>query len=349
MESDTIRSSFKHVFVCGLHRSGTTVLARDIARFRDCTAFQNTGALMDEGQYLQEVYPTDNAFGGAGKFGFASQAHLTETSPLLTPAHISRLQQSWEKYWEAGKPVRIEKTPGNLLMTRFLQAAFENACFVVIKRHPLAVSLATRKWSRTSLASLFEHWLRCHAIFDEDKTHLRRVYELKYEDYVRDPGTHLKRIADFVGVERPAVAETSKDYNRAYFEVWTEMLQKSRYRAHYRQVASMFEERFAVHGYSLAGSFDGRVFALGPDTAMRRLAGAPARLAAGAYAMYWRKGSGLKSRVRGTWRGLRKRMRSNRPTGEAGTGSPYVPAAGGSSLSGRAVGHNSQTSNETAN
>lgn len=302
-DSGTVR----HVFVCGLHRSGTTILAREIGRLKGCTAFENTGAEMDEGQFLQDVYPPDTAYGSTGRFGFAPQAHLTESSPLLTLRNASRLRQCWQTYWDESKKIRVEKTPGNLLMTRFLQAVFGNAYFIVIKRHPVVVSLATQKWSRTSLHSLFRHWLRCHAIFDEDKKHLAHLYELKYEDYVRDPAARLEEIAAFLGVTAPScpVNETGKDFNRRYLERWGEMLQKSPYRAYYRQIASMYEEQFAAYGYSLAAPFGGRVFTLGRDTALRRAFGAPVRLSADLCTALWRGWEPLESSARRRWRQLR--------------------------------------------
>src|SRR5215469_3324362 len=117
------QTQIKHVFVCGLHRSGTTILAQNVGELKNCTGFKNTGAIMDEGQHLQDVYAPDYLYGGVGKFGFAPEAHLTESSPLLTPENVSRLRHTWEKFWDADKRIRIEKTPSNLLMTRFLQAA----------------------------------------------------------------------------------------------------------------------------------------------------------------------------------------------------------------------------------
>ena len=79
-----MKNQIKHVFVCGLHRSGTTPLARSIAKLKGTTSFENTGVVMDEGQFLQDVYPPDVIYGSAGRFGFAPKAHLTEHSPLLT-------------------------------------------------------------------------------------------------------------------------------------------------------------------------------------------------------------------------------------------------------------------------
>jgi len=56
----------KYVFVGGPQRSGTS----NVARLENCTGFKNTGVLEDEGQYLQDVYPTDWAYGGPGRYGF---------------------------------------------------------------------------------------------------------------------------------------------------------------------------------------------------------------------------------------------------------------------------------------
>ena len=82
---------FKYVFVCGMPRSGTSILGRNIARMEGCTGLHDTGVLEDEGRYLQDVYPTEGECGGPGRFGFNPRTHLTETSPLLTPDNALKL------------------------------------------------------------------------------------------------------------------------------------------------------------------------------------------------------------------------------------------------------------------
>src|SRR6266566_849342 len=108
------------------------------------------------------------------KYVFVCGLHRTETSELLTPEKIARLRASWHSYWDKSKTIYVEKTPGNLLMTRFLQAAFPNSHFIVVKRHPVPVSIASQRWkiNITPMHSMFEHWLHCHDLFEQDKKYL---------------------------------------------------------------------------------------------------------------------------------------------------------------------------------
>jgi len=273
----------KYVFVCGLGRSGTSVLGRNVARLENCTGFRNTGALEDEGQFLQDVYPNDLVYGGAASFGFDDRAHLTEASPLVTPMNALKLRRSWEQYWEPNKSICVEKTPGNLLRTRFLQAMFPNSYFVVIMRHPIAVSIANnQQWRMTfsSLHKLLDHWLHCHAIFDADKKYLKHVYELRYEDYIHDPHKYHQEIATLIGTRVPeapendgfryvtqsrnpvglrvperAMEDVTGAHNQKYFKQWSNLLNNSRFKRYHRYIAVKYEPLVGKYGYSLTKDF----------------------------------------------------------------------------------------------
>jgi hypothetical protein len=271
-------NTYKYVFVCGLQRSGTSLLGRNIARLENCTGLKDTGVFMDEGQFIQDVYPIDNDLGGAGRFGFDPRAHRTETSDLLTPENIARLRASWHRYWDSSKTFCVEKTPANLLMTRFLQVAFPDSYFIVMKRHPVPVSMASQRWKLgvTPLYRLIEHWLHCHELFEEDKKHLKRLYELSYEDYVANPAKYHHEIAEFIGTRVPEAPKedkfrivtewrnpsgvrvpdqtmegTSGAHNKKYLDRWSNFLANSTFRHYYRYIANKYEARVARYGYSL--------------------------------------------------------------------------------------------------
>jgi sulfotransferase family protein len=300
----------RYVFICGLHRSGTSLLGRNIARMENCTGFKDTGVIEDEGQFLQDVYPTAMTYGGPGRFGFDSRAHLTETSVLFTPANAARLRASWHVYWDNSKTIFVEKTPGNLLKTRFLQAVFPDSYFIVIRRHPVPVSMANQRWkvSLAPLHNLFDHWLHCHALFEEDKKYLKHVYELSYEDYVRDPDKYHEEIAAFIGtrVSESSTEQVTGLYNERYFNRWSDLLNNSAFTGYYRFIAVKYEPKFMNYGYSLTKGFDINEERLREGERISATAGALYRLLVDAYALMVR----LTTRSKGY---IKKQLRTHLP------------------------------------
>jgi len=281
-QPDGDQSRRKYVFVGGSPRSGTSLLGRNIARLENCTGLKNTGVFEDEGQFLQDVYPTASAYGGSSRCGFDPRMHRTETSDLLAPEKVARLRATWHSYWDNSKSIFVEKTPENFLMTRFLQAAFPNSYFVVLRRHPVPVSIAGQKWAVnvTSLNRMFHHWLHCYKIFEQDKNYLKQVYDLRYEDYVENPDKYHREIAAFIGTRVPeppkedsfrivlqqwhrfglrvpdrAMEIPSAVYNKKYFDRWSYFLTKSPFRGYYQYIARKYEPEFSKYGYSLIKEF----------------------------------------------------------------------------------------------
>jgi hypothetical protein len=323
----------KYVFICGLPRSGTSLLGRNVGRLEDCTSLKNTGVLEDEGTFLQDVYPTEQECGGPGRFGFDPRAHLTEMSHLLTTENIAKLRTSWHAYWDNKKSIFVEKTPANLVMTRFLQAAFPNSHFIVIRRHPVPVSMAIQKWkvSFNPLHTLFEHWLHCHRIFEQDKAYLKHVYELSYEDYVQNPDKYHHEIAAFIGTRVPepperdsfryvvqwrnpqglripenTMEQLTTVHNQRYFNQWHALLTKSRLKSYYRYIAEKYELSFVNSGYSLVHGFGFEERDVGRTGKISATVGASFCLAANVSALIVR----LLTRFKGN---VRKQIRTRLP------------------------------------
>jgi hypothetical protein len=241
------------VFLAGLHRSGTTLLARLLAAHPEISGFSGTGVPADEGQHLQSVYPPAKVYGGPGRFGFAAESHLTEASPLASEESARRLIEEWSPHWDLSRALLLEKSPPNLLKTRFLQALFPGSRFVVIVRHPIPVSIPTARWRGTRRYDrMFEHWLRCHALFEGDRERLERVHVLTYEQLVRDPEEVLHGIFEFLDLEPIAPSEPVEGgANEKYFRQWQDLKRDLRMRVYLDLVSLVYERRVRRYGYSL--------------------------------------------------------------------------------------------------
>lgn len=242
------------------------MLARLLAEHPDVSGFRDTGVPADEGQHLQTVYPQPSKGRQAGRFAFLPEAHLTETSPLVTEENRARLLAEWEPYWDLRRRVLVEKSPPNLLMSRFLQALIPDASFVFVVRHPIGVACATQKWSATRPHQLLAHWARAYRIALADAPHLRSAMLVRYEDLVADPDAVLERVFRFVGLEDHAPGRRARGearegsaaevaprpgVNEHYFERWQRRKRHPAKRAYLALVEARYESDARAFGYSL--------------------------------------------------------------------------------------------------
>lgn len=248
------REKHKFIFVCGLHRSGTSLLAKCLMDHPGISGFHDTGVPMDEGQFLQTVYPQRGEPGGdgCGRFGFDPRSHLTENSPLAKPEKAEELFSQWVEHWDLNKEILLEKSPPNLIRARYLQACFPNSYFIFITRHPVANAIATKKWTtKIPRIIIILHWIVCHYIAEQDQGLLKNVLTIKYEDFVKGPKSYLDKIGEFVGVgEIPLYKEVNPDINTKYFEQWNELRSSYLGNSYTKLMSTLFESHINRFGYS---------------------------------------------------------------------------------------------------
>ncbi len=213
------------VFVGGLHRSGTSLLAEILGSNSQASELTGTGVHEDEGQHLQSVYtPLNDLSGkmkGPGKFAWNPEAHMTERDAAVPAQLASSLFFDWSRYWDLSKPVLVEKSPGNMIKARFLQTVFPESRFVFIVRHPVAVTLATRRFSEVFYARLVRHWVRAHHLMLQDAEHIKHLRIVRYEDLVSNPERLLPELTELLGLPKEAPkTEIRSQINSKYLSDW---------------------------------------------------------------------------------------------------------------------------------
>ena len=256
------------VFLGGLHRSGTTMLARLLAEHPQVSGFDATGVPADEGQHLQDVYPVISPGRQAGRFAFHREAHLTEASPLAGSEGRERLMAAWSPHWDTARRVLLEKSPPNMLMTRFLQATFPGqARFVLVVRHPVAVACATQKWSATRPHELLRHWAVAYRTLAGDLPSIDHVAVVRYEQLVSDPDAAVARALAVVGLDDNAPGRsvesgvnadnftadrtTRGDVNQGYFAGWQARKRSLPRRVYLDLAERRYEGDARAWGYSI--------------------------------------------------------------------------------------------------
>jgi len=192
---------------------------------------------------------------GVGRFATDPRNHLDESSPLVANATQHRLFNQWALFWDLDRPVLLEKSPSNIVISPFLHRLWglgvpsSQARFVFVRRHPIAVAMATKKAggpfvSDLDLADLVENWVLAEERLALD---LRQYFELsldagstagsvykilKFEDMVKQPRRTLEDLLSWLGLPhegRPETFEkaTQKDPNLKYFAKYCVSLMNS--------------------------------------------------------------------------------------------------------------------------
>lgn len=203
------------VFVTGCPRSGTTMLASMLGRGRNV-------AVLPEMQYvpallgMRDESPATIARFLEGNFRFRTLGlTLTEADVATAFAQggpVALIATIVERYAAAhglaldrSAPIDwIEHSPESSRHLDLLATAYPTARFIHIVRDPRAVYSSMRQllrwnvWEPRKAAKLWNISVgRCRAFVERAP---ERAVEIRYEDLVADPATHLRSICAFAGI-----------------------------------------------------------------------------------------------------------------------------------------------------
>jgi hypothetical protein len=184
------------IFICGMFRSGSTLIEQLIA---DQTDVVPGGEL----EFLPELVRT-------------ALAPFPESMATLSPGQLESLA-AWylsslaERF--PGAAFVTDKRPDNFLYIGLIKLLFPDAKIVHTRRNPLDnclsiffLHLDQRMSYALDLADTGHYYVQYRRLMQHWKTlYGADIHDVDYDMYVRDPETEAGRLLDFLGVERQSL------------------------------------------------------------------------------------------------------------------------------------------------
>ncbi len=190
-------SNLAPIFICGMPRSGTTLMDQMFSRHPQVQAGGELAATMV-------------ALRKNGRIRQALEESIPDSD--LTADDFAQLGEAYSAFLH-GEGLRSEyvsdKMPSNYLYAGLLAAALPRAKFLIMRRHPMDCLLSNylqHFGQNQPFSSDFGDLAAVYRQFDLMAKHwLRvlpgRVREVHYEDVVADAGTTMRGVVEFVGLD----------------------------------------------------------------------------------------------------------------------------------------------------
>ena len=236
-----VDADFNPIFVVGLPRSGTTLVASALARHAE---------VRDRGE-LNWV--------AALRTLLAEQGQLHNPQALAAIANVIRAQMRRD---DAPARFHLDKNPLNFRHLDFIAACFPNARIVHCRRgaRDTALSIWMQHFAHADLgfaydfAEISQVGKDCAALMAHWQARLAlATIEVDYEDFVADPAREQRRLADFLSLatlsadtpvgEKPQIVTTASVW-QVRQPVYTHALQRwRRYAPYLPELTALFPER----------------------------------------------------------------------------------------------------------
>jgi tetratricopeptide (TPR) repeat protein len=186
------------IFVVGLPRSGSTLIEQILASHSNVEGtFELPNVLtivreFDHADSEHDAYPEKVRAVPPEEFANLGRRYIEETAPL-----------------RSGKPHFIDKMPNNFSHVGLIHAILPNAIIIDARRHPMDSCFSTYKQHFAEGQSFsydlddLGRYYRCYlGLMDHWDTVLPgKVLQVRYEQLVRDPETHIRRLLSHCGLD----------------------------------------------------------------------------------------------------------------------------------------------------
>lgn len=188
-------SGKRFLFISGATKSGTTLLANALNLSEEISFLKNQQGKLEEGQWMQKVYEWGN-----GNQGLIEKFHLTEDHPKATIENKIRLFRTWSRLWDLSKPILAEKSPHNIIKTRFLQALFPNAGFIILVRNGMVQATGEALQEKRNPLECCREWINAYQMLMNDLSRIHQYLIIRYEDMTNEIEKTFEKICRFIRI-----------------------------------------------------------------------------------------------------------------------------------------------------
>ena len=207
------------VFIVGLNKSGTSLLYLLLSRHPDFSAIRSfkpsptgnrTATLymedygVAEGHKIPDLIDKLKPHEGVNRFAapqYAAAHRLTEADIAVGDREATAA--AYQRTMVYPDRRLCEKSPPNLIRTRYLQGLFPDAAFVAITRSPYtnvaANAKRSSKWGTVEEQAV--HWAGGYSYLLEDRPHLQHCLTVTYEGMIADVRATMRAVFTHCGVD----------------------------------------------------------------------------------------------------------------------------------------------------
>jgi hypothetical protein len=204
---------YSPVFILGMPRSGTTMLATKLSQSNDIAVLPETWIFTRFFRQLDELNSVSSYSRLKKNFLASSRFTSLGLDKDLVEKELSCLPNDHVRYFiigfmeafrkHSGKLMIGEKTPSNYRQLDKILSVFPSAKIIWVRRNPFAVvsSLVKSPFGYNQVSYATKLWIASERIRQGHESSGVKIHLTEYEDLIRDPEGSFQSICDFLNIE----------------------------------------------------------------------------------------------------------------------------------------------------